>query len=79
MACLLSFGFGVMAGYCGTGVTRYMNIRGGMVTPLMVPWTKLLLGFGITMGLCVLAALWPATSTGRAEPLRLLQAGRASM
>jgi putative ABC transport system permease protein len=79
VACILSFGMGVMAGYCGTGVTRYINIRGGMVTPLIVPWTKLLIGFAMTHGLCVLAAFWPAASTGRAEPLRLLQAGRASM
>jgi putative ABC transport system permease protein len=78
-ACLLSFAFGSMAGYCGTGVTRYINVRGGMVTPLIIPWAKLAVGFLLTLGLCILAALWPAFRTGREEPLRLLQAGRAAM
>lgn len=79
VACLLSLGFGVMAGYCGTGITRYINVRGGQITPLIIPWTQILIGFGITLALCLLAALWPAFRTGRAEPLRLLQAGRAAM
>jgi putative ABC transport system permease protein len=79
VACVLSLGFGTMAGYCGTGVTRYINIRGGQVTPLVIPWTKLTVGFGMALGLCLLAALWPAYRTGRAEPLGLLQAGRAAM
>lgn len=79
VACVLSLGFGVMAGYCGTGVTRYINIRGGMVTPLVIPWGSITIGFAGTLALCLLAALWPAATTGRAEPLRLLQAGRSSM
>jgi putative ABC transport system permease protein len=78
VACLLSLGFGAMAGYCGTGVTRYINIRGGQITPLVLPWAKLMVGFAIALGLCLIAALWPAFQTGRTEPLRLLQAGRAS-
>ena len=78
VACVLSLGFGAMAGYCGTGVTRYMNIRGGQITPLVLPWARLAVGFAMALGLCLLAALWPAIATGRAEPLRLLQAGRAS-
>jgi putative ABC transport system permease protein len=78
VACLLSLGFGVMAGYCGTGITRYINIRGGQIVPLIIPWAKLTIGFGATLGLCLLAALWPAISTGCTEPLKLLQAGRAA-
>ena len=78
VACLLSLGFGVMAGYCGTGITRYINIRGGQIVPLIIPWAKLMIGFGATLGLCLLAALWPAVATGRTEPLTLLQAGRAA-
>ena len=78
-AILLSLAFGTMAGYCGTGVTRYINVRGGMVTPLIIPWAKLAVGFLITIGLCILAALWPAIRTGHTEPLKLLQAGRAAM
>ncbi len=78
VACLLSLGFGVMAGYCGTGITRYINLRGGQIVPLIIPWAKLTIGFGATLGLCLLAALWPAIATGRTEPLALLQAGRAA-
>jgi putative ABC transport system permease protein len=68
-----------MAGYCGTGVTRYINIRGGQITPLVLPWGKLIVGFAIALSLCLLAALWPAYRTGRAEPLHLLRAGRAAL
>ena len=78
VACLLSLGFGVMAGYCGTGITRYTNLRGGMVTPLIIPWIKLMVGFSMTLALCSVAAIWPALAAGRAEPLTLLQAGRAT-
>jgi putative ABC transport system permease protein len=77
-ACVLSFGFGTLAGYCGTGVTRYVNVRGGQITPLIIPWTQIGIGFAMTLGLCLIAALWPAIRVGRAEPLRLLQSGRAS-
>jgi putative ABC transport system permease protein len=77
-ACLLSLGFGLMAGYCGTGVTRYVNVRGGQIVSLIIPWYQIGIGFGITLGLCLIAALWPAFRTGRVEPLRLLQAGRAA-
>jgi putative ABC transport system permease protein len=77
-ACLLSFGFGVMAGYCGTGVTRYVNVRGGQIVPLIIPWMQIGVGFAITLGLCLVAALWPAIRTGLASPLRLLQAGRSA-
>ena len=41
VACVLSLQFGVMAGYCGTGVTLYINIRSGQITPLIVPWAKI--------------------------------------
>lgn len=77
-ACVLSFGFGVLAGYCGTGVTRYVNIRGGQITPLIIPWLQIRIGFLMTLGLCLLGASWPAIRTGFARPLKLLQAGRSA-
>ena len=77
-ACLLSVGFGIVAGYCGTEISRFVNMRGGQITPLIIPWTQIGTGFAITLGLCLMAALWPATHTGRAEPLRLLKAGRSN-
>lgn len=75
-SCILSFGFGVMAGYCGTGVTRYVNVRGGQITNPVIPWFQISLGFLMTFGICLLAALWPAIRVGRLQPLKLLQAGR---
>lgn len=77
-ACILSFGFGVMAGYCGTGVTRYVNVRGGQITPLVIPWQQINWGFLMTLGICLIAALWPAIRVGRTQPLKLLQAGRSA-
>jgi putative ABC transport system permease protein len=79
VACMLSLGFGIMAGWCGTGISQYVSFFGGMNTPLVVPWAKLAQGFAATLALCLAAALWPAISTGRAEPLTLLQEGRATL
>ncbi|MCE9547172.1 MAG: ABC transporter permease [Planctomycetia bacterium] len=78
VACLLSLGFGVVTGYCGTEVSRYVDVHGGLITPLVIPWMKLAPGFGATLLLCLFAALGPAIATGRAEPLQLLQAGRGT-
>jgi putative ABC transport system permease protein len=79
VACLLSLGFGVMAGWCGAGISQYVSFFGGMQPALVIPWSKVSLGLGGAIGLCILAALWPAIVAGRAEPLRLLQAGRTAM
>ncbi len=79
VACVLSLGFGVAAGWCGTGVSQHLSFFGGLQAPLVLPWANLLMGFGAALGLCLLAALWPAIATGRTEPLKLLQAGRATM
>jgi putative ABC transport system permease protein len=78
VACLISLAFGVMAGWCGTGISQYVSFFGGMATPLVIPWPKLAIGFSATLTLCLAAALWPAIATGRAEPLTLLQAGRSA-
>lgn len=78
VACVLSLGFGVLAGYCGTGITRYVNTRGGQITPLVIPWGHIAIGFLATLGLCLAAALVPAIRTGRTDTLRLLQSGRAA-
>jgi putative ABC transport system permease protein len=78
VVCVLGLGFGVTAGWCGAGMARYLNTFGGMHTTLVLPWKQLALGVSSALGLCLLAALWPAAATGRAEPLKLLQAGRGS-
>jgi len=79
VACMVSIGFGVMAGWCGTGISQYVSFFGGLDTPLVVPWTKIAIASGATLLLCLIAALWPAISTGRTDTLKLLQDGRASM
>jgi putative ABC transport system permease protein len=79
ITCLLSLGFGVLSGWCGTGISQYVSFFGGLQPPLILPWPQLSIGFGMALGLCLLAALWPAILTGRTEPLKLLQAGRADM
>ena len=79
VACLLSLAFGAMAGYCGVGVTRYVNVRGGQITTLIIPWIPILYGFAITLSLCLIAAIWPAIRTSFKEPLTLLQQGRTAI
>ena len=57
------------------GLSRYLlgyNVR---INP---PWTIIGIGLAIVMVTAILASLWPAGSVARAEPLSLLQAGRAS-
>ena len=72
-------GVWVMAGWCGSGISQYVSFFGGLAPPLVIPWPQLAIGFGIALVLCLQAAVWPALATGRAEPLRLLQEGRAAM
>ncbi|NLE37331.1 MAG: ABC transporter permease, partial [Pirellulaceae bacterium] len=79
VACVLSLGFGLTAGWCGMGVSQYVSFFGGLAPSLVVPWKSLAIGVGATVSLCLLAGLWPAISTGRAETLRLLQVGRSAM
>jgi putative ABC transport system permease protein len=78
VVCLLSLAFGVMAGWLGSSMARYGGMFGGMDASLVIPWDKLAVGVGAALGLCLVAAMWPAIRAGRAEPLSLLQAGRAA-
>ena len=78
VACALSPGFGPMAGCCGTGVTRQVNVRGGQITPLVGPWARLALGFGVDFSLYLVAAVGPATRVGRTEVLSLPRSGRSA-
>lgn len=76
VACVLSLGFGVVAGYSGTGLARYVYRHGGHVVPLTIPWWQLFYGFAGALLLCLAAALIPAFRAGRSELLTLLQPGR---
>jgi len=79
VACFLSLAFGVTAGWCGTGISQYVSFFGGLNPPLVIPLSQLGFGFGVTLLLCLVGALWPAIVTGRTEPLKLLQAGRSAL
>ncbi|WDQ17247.1 ABC transporter permease [Rhodopirellula sp. P2] len=74
-ACVLSLIFGLIAGWCGVGMAQYVGWFAGPPN-FLIPWAHLAIGFAMTIGLCLLAGLWPIVRIGRAEPLGLLQAGR---
>lgn len=76
--CVLGVGFGLMAGWCGIGMSALLSPFGGLRSPLILPWKSIALVSATALGLCLLAALWPAITTGRREPLKLLQAGRGA-
>ncbi|QEG00480.1 FtsX-like permease family protein [Stieleria maiorica] len=76
-ACVLSLAFGLVAGWCGVGMAQFGGWFAGPPS-FLIPWGQLSIGFAFTLALCFLAGLWPALKTARAEPLGLLQAGRAT-
>ena len=51
----------------------------GYSPPLVLPWLPITLGCLAVMTVSISASLWPALNVARAEPLELLQAGRASI
>lgn len=56
VACFTSLLFGIVAGYHGTEVTCYVDVHGGLITPLAIPWRNALLGFCLAFGVCAVAA-----------------------
>ncbi|MCO6042642.1 FtsX-like permease family protein [Aeoliella sp. ICT_H6.2] len=79
VTCLVSLAFGLIAGWCGVGMSRYSGAFFGGPPTFIIPWSHLAWGFAAALGLCLVAALWPAFRIGRAQPLTLLQAGRNAM
>jgi len=78
VASILSLGFGILAGWCGAGISRYISFFGGMNLELIIPWPEVLSGMLAVILLSSLAAAWPAFSLGRTKPLELLQQGRST-
>ncbi|MDR2704413.1 MAG: ABC transporter permease [Planctomycetaceae bacterium] len=72
-AILISFGFGVIGGWCFIGLMRYVSFFGGFVSPLTIPVYWLSIGFIVMLFLCFLAAAGPAITAGRTETSKLLQ------
>lgn len=80
VASVLSFAFGLLTGWTCLGLIRYVSNPWfeGIATPLAIPWLQLAYGYLLMFSLCFVAALWPAISAGRSEPLSLLQGGRTA-
>ncbi len=78
VACTVSLAFGILAGWCGAGISRHVSFFGGMTQELVIPWLPVFGGMAAVLLLSSLAAAWPAFTLGRAKPLELLQQGRAS-
>ncbi len=76
-AILLSLSFGLVAAWGSINLCRFGYVFGGITPSLVIPWLHLALGFSMTLGLCLLAALWPAFTLSRRSPLQLLQSGDA--
>jgi putative ABC transport system permease protein len=57
---------------------RLLLVMVGYDPPFTIPWGMIAAGAGVVMGVSILAGLWPAISVARAQPLALLQAGRAA-
>ncbi|MFG0264823.1 MAG: FtsX-like permease family protein [Rhodopirellula sp. JB055] len=75
VAGVLSLGFGVLSGWCGSGMAQYMSFFGGLHPPLVIPWLPIMGGFLLVLLLGVGIAAWPAISIGKSRPMELLQSG----
>jgi putative ABC transport system permease protein len=78
---------GVIGSAMGLAAGFLMSINGmslseyiiGYVPKLSPPWGPIGLGMGVTLGISLLASIWPASYVARTEPLTLLQSGRAAI
>jgi putative ABC transport system permease protein len=75
IGCALGLGAGMEMSF---NARRLSELVIGHSPPIAVPWGIVLTGAGVVMLITLGASLWPAISAARAEPLKLLQAGRAS-
>jgi putative ABC transport system permease protein len=76
VGCALGLAAGFLMSFIAVGVSRFAI---GYLFELRPPWGMIGLGSGIIMAVAVAASLWPAASAARAEPLQLLQSGRAAV
>lgn len=75
VASFASFTFGFLAAHGALKLGQ--SVFGSADPPLILPVKGLLVGFGLTVALCLLAALYPAIKTGRTETLKLIKGGRS--
>lgn len=65
-------------GTLAANAKQLLLVMVGYDPPFTIPWGMIGTGAGIVMGVSLLAGLWPAVSVARAQPLSLLQSGRAA-
>ncbi len=78
IASLLSFGFGIISGWCGTTASTYMSFFGGMKAEIVLPYFPLAVGIMVTFIIGLASTIIPAIRVGRIKPIKLLQDGRNS-
>ncbi|WP_367871564.1 FtsX-like permease family protein [Luteolibacter sp. Populi] len=78
IAGIISLAFGILAGWCGAGISRYVSFFGGMDLALVIPWREVMAGILAVHILAALAAIFPAYRIGKPKPLELLQQGRGA-
>jgi putative ABC transport system permease protein len=76
VGCVLGLAAGFLMSFNAMGLSRFML---GYVTELTPPWGFISTAVGIVMAVALLASLWPAAHVARAQPLSLLQSGRAAI
>ena len=74
-ACFVSFVLGTIAAWCSIGVSS-SGAFGTVNVPLTMPWIKLGFGFGLTIALCLTAAVWTSLLAAREDPAALLSGDR---
>jgi putative ABC transport system permease protein len=78
-ACVLSLVSGLGLAWCGTRLCTLFFFFAGNTPPLVVPWLELSWGFGLAVGVSILAGLIPAALAARKEPLGFIQEGRMAI
>ena len=67
---------------CGAVMAVDQRVLGaamlGYLPPVVIPWDYITVGSAAVMVVSLTAALWPAISVSRTDPLTLLAAGRAA-
>ena len=76
---LVGCGLGLVAGlHMAIDASQLSAVIIGYKPPMVIPWPIVWIGLAIVLLISFLASLGPALGVARAEPLTLLQAGRAS-
>jgi len=72
-ACVMSFCFGLFYAWLAKSLVDYAPMFGIIAPPLSIPWSKLLPGYAMAIGLSMTAGAAPAILASHQETSRLLQ------